>query len=176
MAKGQRQEVQTHSVPIDDAPPAGMMRVGSVANAPWWDIKNGNTLFGKLINVFSRPDERSKTGKSKFFQIELLRGTDVRYGRGKEAKPGRAEAGAVVNLNHGPKTKDLENYIPDILQGAQYNVWCKVDGEKFDIGKGQTMWPLDVRAKQVVAPQASGEPDFSDGEDSNDGDGDEAMS
>lgn len=173
MAKPQRQQNQA-PVSNDSDPPAGMIRVGSVANAPWWDIKDGNVLKGKLINVFSRPDERSKTGKSKFFQIELTSATDVRYGRGKDAAPGRAEAGAVVNLNHGPKTKDLENYIPDILQGAEYLVWVKVDGPKFDIGRGQTMWPLDVRAKQTVAPSASSEPDFADGEDS--GDSEEAAS
>lgn len=174
MAKGTRQASQVSAPADSDAPPAGMMRVGSVANAPWWDIKEGNVMYGKLINVFSRPDERSKTGKSKFFQIELLKATDVRIGRGKDAAPGRAEAGQVVNLNHGPKTKDLEAYIPDILQGAEYTVWCKVDGPKFDIGRGQSMWPLDVRAQQTIPPRASGEPDFSDGEDS--GDSEEAAS
>ena len=54
--------------------PEGFRRVGSVANAPWFNLKKGNTLLGVLENVYERPDERVKTkdgtpGKSKFFQI-----------------------------------------------------------------------------------------------------------
>lgn len=150
-------------------PPEDMARVGSVANAPWWDLKNGNVLYGTLINVYDRPDERSKTGRSKFFQVELLAPTDVRFGRGDKAKPGRAEAGSVVNLNYGPKTKAFEEFVPSILQGAAYTVWVKVDGEKFDIGRGQTMWPLDCRAKQVRAASVDAGPEF-EGEGDDEGD------
>jgi hypothetical protein len=144
------------------SPPAGMARVGSVANAPWWDIKNGAVLYGVLENVYTRKDERSKTGESKFYQLKLLQSAPVRFGRGKDAKPGVAEAGTVVNMNYGPKTKELEKFIPDILQGAVYTVWCHVDGEKFAIRGGQTMWPIDVRVAQTGAARALEEPDFSD--------------
>jgi hypothetical protein len=88
-----------------------MARVGSSANAPWWHLKNGNALYGRLLNVYERPDERAKSGKSKFFQIELTqyadpdtgevhdfyfdttlgaeRPTEVRIGRGNRANSPR---------------------------------------------------------------------------------------
>lgn len=147
-------------------PPEGMARVGSVANAPWFNLAKGNVLYGELENMYERPDERSKSGKSKFFQIKLLESCQVRSGRGKEAKVGQAEAGTVVNLNYGPKTKELENFVPEILRGAKYTVWAHVEGEKFDIGEGQTMWPVDVHAKMVRPAMASEDPDFNDGDES----------
>ena len=144
-------------------PPEGLARVGSVANAPWWNLKKGNVLSGMLENMYERPDERSKSGKSKFFQIMLTAPAECRYGRGKQAKISMAKAGDVVNLNYGPKTKELEKFISDIIKGAEFEVWCHVEGEKFDIGKGQTMWPIDVRAGMKKAPSVSDqEPDFGD--------------
>jgi hypothetical protein len=148
--------------------PEGMMRVGSVANAPWFNLAKGNIIHGKLLNVFERPDERAKSGRSKFFQVEALEPCDVRIGRGKEAKVGKAKAGDVVNLNHGPATKDLEKFIPDIRRGAQYNVWAHVEGEKFAIKNGQTMWPIDVRAELTRPMPSADNPDFG-------GSGDEAT-
>lgn len=141
-----------------------MARVGSVANAPWFHLKAGNICHGYLENVYERPDDRAKGGRSKFFQIELLEACEVRDGRGKDAEIITVPAGTIVNLNYGPKTKELEKFVPQILQGAQYEVSCYVEGEKFSIGKGQTMWPIDVRAQQTKAPQAGSDdvPDFGD--------------
>jgi hypothetical protein len=146
-------------------PPEGLARVGSVANAPWWNIRKGNVLNGVLENIYERPDERSKSGKSKFYQIRLTEATEVRFGRGKDASIGTAKPGDVINLNYGPKTRELEKFVPDIMRGAEYTVWCYVEGEKFDIGKGQTMWPIDVRAGQTKPPIVSDEPDFDGTED-----------
>jgi len=115
--------------------------------------------------MYERPDERSKSGKSKFFQIELFAPTECRYGRGKQAKVSMAKAGEVVNLNYGPKTKELEKFIPDIIKGAEFEVWCHVNGEKQDIGKGQTMWPIVVHAGMKKAPSVKDEPDFEGVED-----------
>ena len=142
-------------------PPKGMVRVGSVSNAPWFELANGNRLYGKLINIFERPDERAKLKRSKFYQVELLAPCQVRRGRGREAEIDTAEVGEVVNLNHGPKTKDFEPLIEQVMRGAQFNVYVGVTGEKFDIGKGQTMWPLDCRMEMVRPQQVSDdEPDF----------------
>lgn len=147
-------------------PPSGLARVGSVANAPWWHLKAGNTCHGMLENCYTRPDERSKSGVSKFFQIKLLAPSLVRYGRAKDAKVSMAPTGTVINLNYGPKTKELESFVPDILRGAEFEVWCHIDGEKFDIGKGQTMWPIDVRAGMKKSPRATEDsPDFGDDDD-----------
>ena len=145
--------------------PEGFRRVGSVANAPWFNLKKGNVLLGILENVYERPDERVKTkdgspGKSKFFQVKLLEPCECRSGRGEDAKMVRAEAGAVVNLNYGPKTKGLEDLVPSILAGAEYQVWV-LCGDKFKISGGRTMWDLDVNQKLIKAePALAEEPDF----------------
>jgi hypothetical protein len=146
---------------------AGMKRLGSVSNAPWWNIKNGAKLYGEFENMYERPDERSKTGKSKFFQIKLLEDTEVRFGRGKDAKIGTCKAGEVVNLNYGPKTKDLEALVDPTIHGATFNVEVLCNGDKQDIGKGQTMWPLVVGSEMKRAPSVSDTPDF-DGSDDED--------
>jgi hypothetical protein len=172
MAKTDKSQAQA---PSTVTPPSGMARVGSVANAPWWDIQKGAVLYGVLENVYTRKDERSKTGESKFFQLKLLQPAPARAGRGPEAKKVIAPAGSVINLNYGPKTKELEKFIPDILQGAVYTVWCHVDGDKFPIRGGQTMWPIDVRVAQTGAARALEEPDFSDGADQDFGAADESS-
>lgn len=146
-------------------PPEGFKRLGSVANAPWFALKEGNILFGELENVYTRPDERlkgkdGKPGMSKFYQVKLLEGCEVRMGRGEEAKLVRANAGDVVNLNWGPKTKELEKLVPQILLGAEYRVWLRV-GKKFKISGGRTMWDVDQNISCVKPPTASEGPDFS---------------
>lgn len=142
-----------------------LARVGSVANAPWFHLQKGNLCQGVLENVYTRPDERSKTGTSKFFQIRLSAPCLVREDRGENAKVITVEAGKVVNVNYGPKTKELEKFVASILMGAEYQVSLYVEGDKFAIGKGQTMWPIDVRALQTKAPVATDETDFSDEDD-----------
>ena len=151
--------------------PDGFRRVGSVANAPWFALKKGNVLLGLLENVYERPDERVKTkdgspGKSKFFQIKLMQACDATAGRAEDRKPVRAEIGQVVNLNYGPKTKELEKFVPDIMRGAEYQVWAAC-GDKFKISGGRTMWDLDVQVQLTkAAPALDGdEPDFDDGAD-----------
>lgn len=163
--------------------PRGMARVGSVANAPWWHLKNGNALYGKLLNIYERPDERAKSGKSKFFQVELCqysdpdsgevrdsyfdasgdRPTEVRIGRGKGATFEQAKPGTIINLNYGPKTKDFEPFIEQIMRGAEFMVLCVINGEKFEIKNAQTMWPIETFAEMTRAPKSLDEPDF-DGE------------
>jgi hypothetical protein len=154
--------------------PEGFRRVGSVANAPWFNLKKGNTLRGILENMYERVDERvpkEKGGKSKFFQVKLLEGCECRAGRGEEAKIVRAEAGTVVNLNYGPKTMGLADLVPAIQAGAEYEVWVGV-GEKFKISGGRTMWDLDVQQKIVKAAPALADDDSPDF----DGNADEAAS
>jgi len=153
--------------------PEGFRRVGSVANAPWFNLKKGNQMIGVLENVYERNDERvpkEKGGKSRFFQVKLLEATECRAGKGDDAKIVRAEAGQVINLNYGPKTKELEKLIPEIMRGAEYQVWINVQGDKFKIGNGRTMWDMDVQVKLTQAATAldDEEPDF-------DGEGTEAQ-
>ena len=149
--------------------PEGFRRIGSVADAPWFNIKTGNSLKGILENCYERVDPRSKTGKSKFFQMVLLEPAEVRQGRGEDAKVVQAPAGAVVSVNYTPKTQPLEDYIPDIVRGAEYQVWIGC-GKKITLKNGNTMWDLDVRVNQTKSVTADIEdPDF-------DGDSGEAAS
>ena len=77
----------------------------------------------------------------------------------------RVEAGAVVNLNYGPKTKGLEDLVPAILAGAEYHVWVNVI-DKFKISGGRTMWDMDVQVKPTKAETVlADEPDFDEGAD-----------
>jgi len=149
-----------------------MKRMGSVSNAPWFDIKKGAKLFGELEGMFERPDERNKqTGKSKFFQIKAKEPVGVYYGRGKDRKPGVAPAGTTVNVNYGPKTKDLEPLIPMLIRGAAFDVEVVCTGDKMDIGRGQTMWPIEVGSVMTKAETVNDdEPDF-DGSDEDEGAG-----
>lgn len=164
--------------------PSGMVRTSSVANAPWWHLKEGNALYGRLLNMYTRPDERSKSGKSNFFQIELLDWvdkesgevygyyfdtkngvevpTEVRIGRGKGATFEQVPAGSIINVNYGPKTKDWEPLIQDIYRGAEYRVLALITGPKFEIRNAQTMWPIDTFHEQITPPRPVAEPDFDD--------------
>jgi len=144
-------------------PPEGFRRAGSVADAPWVWLEVGNTIHGKVLNIFTRPDSRVKNkdgspGTSKFFQIEALSEMKCRAGTGETAK---AVQGTVVNLNYGPKTSELENYIPDVKRGAEVHVWAPVLG-KMKVGPGKTnsMWIIDLHVRIVTPASGSSEPDF----------------
>lgn len=142
-------------------PPEGMRRIGSVTNAPWWKIEQGKALYGKLINVYERNDEKSPTKKSKFFQVELLSEVNAKIGRGADAKPVVAKAGEVVNVNYTAKTKDLEPLVLQVMRGAEVKVWLLPKG-KIPVTKG-SMWDIDVRAE--VGDLPAGATDSADGED-----------
>ena len=140
--------------------PEGFRRVGSVVAAPWFNMKPGNSLTGILDNCYERDDNRSKTGKSKFFQFVLMSPAEVRQGWGEDVMMVQAPAGTVVSVNHTPKTKILESYIPDLVRGAEYQVWIGC-GKKVHLKNGNDMWDLDVRVNQTKSVKADlEEPDF----------------
>lgn len=128
--------------------PEGFVRVGAVADAPWFVLETGNVLQGKLLGVFTREDKRSKTGKSKFFQVELSEPCRVREGRGEDAIIREGVSGEIVNLNYTPLTKMLEDNCREILAGAEYDVYAPV-GKKKDLANGNTMWLIDTHVKQL---------------------------
>ena len=142
--------------------PEGFRRVGSASNAPWFHLAEGNQMQGLLINVFERPDERTESKTSKFFQVELLTPTKVREGKGEKATVVEAAAGTIVNLNCNAKTQEFEALIPEIVRGAEYQVFVHV-GKKFAISKGRMMWDITAAVK-LVKPALSTDqsPDFSD--------------
>jgi len=150
--------------------PEGFRRVGSVANAGWFNMKKvGNILQGVLEGMYQRKDEQNPKGQSKFFQIRLSADCEVRMGRGEEAQITMAKAGEYVNLNYGPKTKDLEDYIPQIMQGATFEIYGVVAGDKIKLTGGRTMHNFEVFTNMTVAPKAKDdEPDFDGSTDATD--------
>ncbi len=140
--------------------PDRFKRLGSVANAPWVSLEDGNIFEGKVLNCYTRPDDRAKDGKSQFYQLELTQSTKCRIGTGADAKVEVVTAGKVVNLNHGPQTKEIKTLIPQILAGAEIHVWGAVSKKISIKGGKQTMWPIDLRF-DVAKPAPTGdEPDF----------------
>lgn len=143
--------------------PEGFRRVGSVANAGWFNMKKiGNILQGILEGMYQRKDDRNPKKVSNFFQVRLTGDCEVRMGRGEDATISVAHAGDYANLNYGPKTKDLENLIPTLHQGAVYEVYGIVAGDKIKLTGGRTMHNFDLGTKMIKAPQAieDAEPDF----------------
>jgi|WetSurSiteA1Bulk_404760.scaffolds.fasta_scaffold10290_2 hypothetical protein len=143
--------------------PEGFRRVGSASNAPWFHLAEGNQMQGVLINVFERPDERTESKTSKFFQVELLAPTKVREGKGEKAAVVEASAGTIINVNCNAKTKEFESLIPEIVRGAEYQVFVHV-GKKFPISKGRSMWDITAAVKLVKPAMATDQPDFADDE------------
>jgi hypothetical protein len=141
--------------------PSGFVRVGSVADAPWFILENGNTLQGKLLGVFTRDDKRAKSGKSKFFQVQLSAPCKLRSGRGEDVKVYEGTSGTIVNLNITPLTRCLEDFCAKILRGGEYNVFAPC-GEKKPLANGNDMWLIDTHVQVVREPEAleDQEPDF----------------
>jgi hypothetical protein len=148
--------------------PEGFRRLGSVANAGWFNMKKiGNTLHGSLEGMFERKDDLRPEKVSNFFQIRILQPCEVRMGTGEQVRLVEAKAGDYVNVNYGPRTKLLAPLIPLLAQGAEFEVWGTVMSEKLKLSGGRSMHNFDVFSKPTKAPMASddADPDFDDGAD-----------
>lgn len=142
--------------------PEGFRRVVSVANAGWFNMKKvGNILSGSFEGMFSRKDDLNPKKMSNFFQFQLTEPCEVRLGRGEDAMISQANIGDFVNVNYGPKTKELENLVPTLIEGAKYDVYGVVAGEKIKLTGGRTMHNFEVFTRMSQAPMVSNEaPDF----------------
>lgn len=150
------------------AAPADFQRSGSANAVGWWDQATaGNVLTGNLIGMFQRKDQLRQEGTSKFFQVQITQPCQVRVGRGSEAVMQQAQAGEIVNVNYGPKTKPWEDFLADIKRGAEYSVWACPAGRKIKITGNRNMHDIDVRHKMVTPP--TDVPEFAD--DDSDADG-----
>ena len=137
--------------------PDKFVRVGSVADVPWVALEEGNVVQGHLLGLYTRDDDRAKSGKSQFFQVELTEPCRVREGRGEDAQIRQASAGETVNLNHNPRTAAMDPYCKELLAGAKYEVRVVNQG-LMNLKNGNTMWNFDVYAYQVRKPDEQ-EPD-----------------
>jgi len=140
--------------------------LGSVTAACWFALQPGNTIRGQLLGLYSRDDKRNKvTGKSEFFQVLLTAPTIGHFGTGEKAEDKEAEAGLVVNLNCNTKTEILKELMPDIKNGAEYEIYV-VCNDKLDLKNGNTMWDMETFSSLVKPPKAVEGPDFGgDGDD-----------
>ena len=151
--------------------PEGFRRLGSVANAGWFNMKKvGNVIRGSLEGMFERKDDLRPEKVSNFFQIKVSQPCEVRMGTGEAARLVEAKVGDYVNLNYGPRTMLLSPFIPLLAQGAEFEVFGTILGDKIKLGGGRSMHNLDLYSKPTKAPMASddSDPDF-------DGDADEAA-
>lgn len=152
------------------AVPSKYKRLGNVANAPYFNLAQGNEFEGKLLGVYERVNERAKADPKqpatvKFFQLELLTVAEVKEGKGEAATIKQAEPGTIINLNCGAKTEVLVPCAMEIKQGAEYNVFVHC-GKKMPLANKNTMWDITVGVEQVKAPTivVSEAPDFEDAE------------
>ena len=155
-------ESQESQAPVNvPEAPEGFKRSGSANAVGWFSMtKLGNVLSGTLIGMFRRPDTlKGPGGESDFFQVKIDRPCEVRAERGSEAKMIEAQAGDVVNVNYGPKTKPWKDYCPEIRRGAVYQVFGTIKGGKVSISGGRKMHDFDVYDKCVRGPQADGTDD-----------------
>jgi hypothetical protein len=147
--------------------PAKYRRLGSVSNAPWFNLEPGNSFEGKLLGVYERVNERANQPNQpkmvKFYQVQLSTPCAVKVGKGEEASIQTAEVGTVINLNHAKKVEDLLPCALEIKHGAEYNVFVAC-GKKHALKNGNTMWDMTTGVEQVKAPLATSddEPDFAD--------------
>jgi hypothetical protein len=158
-------EITPDGGPETSEAPSGFNKIGFASNAPWFNLVEGNQLRGTLINVFERTDLRMESGTSKFFQVELLEPALVRKGKGEKAVVVEAAAGTIVNLNCNAKTQEFEALIPEIVRGAEYQVFVHV-GKRFPISRGRTMWDITAAVKLVkpalgtkIASKSDAEPE-----------------
>lgn len=135
-----------------------------MADAPWFVLEPGNIIHGQLLGIYDREDKRAKSGRSKFFQVQLITACKVRSGRGEDAVQALARVGAIVNLNYTPLTAPLKEFCAKIMRGGEYEVYATV-GDKKELANGNTMWLIDTHVRVVkdpTAPEAE-QPDFEGG-------------
>ena len=143
--------------------PVGFRQLGCVSNAGWFNIrKTGNILQGSLEGMFERKDALRSEKVSKFFQIKISRPCEVRLGTGEAARLVEAKVGDYVNLNHGSRTMLLETFIPLLAQGAEFEVWGTVLGDKIKLPGGRSMANFELFCKAIKAPVDDDEPGFGD--------------
>jgi len=150
------------AVPAQVQAPEGFRHVGSVANAGWFNMKKvGNTIQGTFEGMYSRKDDLNPEKVSKFFQVKITAGEcEVRMGKGEDAVLATAHVGDVVNLNYGPKTKELEALLPAIEKGGEYEIFGSVAGDKIKLSGGRTMHNFELFKKLTVEASVDVEPDF----------------
>jgi hypothetical protein len=130
-------------------PPAGFRRRSAVSDAPWFTNKEGNIAHGKLIGRYIM---QGVEPPRPYYQVELYSSATVTVGRGDDAEEREASAGEVINVGESYKLKCLIDVeIPEILAGADYDVWIEVD-KKIKVGQGRTMWMIDVQSKRTKSP------------------------
>jgi len=132
------------------AMPSGYRRRSAVTDAPWFTNKVGNIANGKLLGRYVMTAQEPPRA---YYQVELLAPCTVTVGRGDEAEEVEAKMGDVVNVGENFKLQCLKEVeVPELLAGAEYNVWIEVQKKIKLKSGGKTMWVIDVASKRLKAP------------------------
>jgi hypothetical protein len=91
-------------------------------NCPWFKVRRRNTLHGVLLGMYDKLECRGEGGRTKYFQIRLLVPCLVETWRGNNSVVGKSPAGSIVNLPYDVSTKCLEKLVPELAEGAVYEV------------------------------------------------------
>jgi hypothetical protein len=164
-------EKATEEVETPIKPPVGFRRRAAVSEAPWYKNKEGNVAYGKILGRYAMQQEPVRY----YVQIELYKESIVTVGRGDDAEEAVAKTGDVVNIGETFKMECLRDVeIPEILAGAEYDLWVHTEKKiKLKTG-GKTMWIMDVQTKQRKAPTSEVRPLTLTTKESAEGEGGEA--
>jgi hypothetical protein len=93
--------------------------------------------------MYDKSECRGEGGGSKYFQVRLLVPCLVEVWGNNNSVVGKSPAGTIVNLPYDVSTKCLEKLVPELAEGAEYEVWvtCKL---RRDGRSGRYTMVLDV--------------------------------
>jgi hypothetical protein len=161
------EEVETSAI----KPPAGFRRRAAVSEAPWYKNKERNVAYGKILGRYAMQQEPVRY----YIQIELYKESIVTVGRGDDAEEAVAKTGDVINIGETYKMECLRDVeIPEILAGAEYDLWVFTEKKIKLKSGGKTMWIMDVQTKQRKAPTSEVRPLAMTAKESAEGEGGEA--
>jgi hypothetical protein len=127
--------------------PEGFRWSGAASAVGWFDFsKVGNTLRGKLLGMFQRRAEGSRsTSATCFFQVEIAESCVVKD----EDLLVTAKPGDVVNINYGSKTNQWGSLIGEMNRGAEYEVIVQVLSERTPAFGGLKLRDVTLSYKEI---------------------------
>jgi hypothetical protein len=131
--------------------PTGYQRQGAVLDAAWFSLEEGNEMEAKFLGCFEREDKRSPTGRSDFFQVELLTPAKARCGKGEKAHVKLAPIGEIINLNCNSSTLVFKDLLDDLRNGAEYRIFVHC-GQKIELSNGNHQWDMTCACQLDKAP------------------------
>lgn len=135
--------------PFDES---GFVSVSSDRAAPFWKVREGAKVVGKLIGAFDMPDQFNKGGRREFIQLKLLVPTEVATKDSEETET--LPRGATVSVGITASIQDiLTKEVPLVDAGANIHLLITCTGKR---QKSKTsnfsFWPIEYKRKVVTPP------------------------